>query len=233
MFNAFRSVIFAMIVFPTAIIFSGLCVFTFPLPYKARYPFLAAWPKLTTWLAKNLCGINYHIKGKENIPEGNAIIVSNHQSTWETLAFFSIFPYTTFVLKKELLQIPIFGWGLRLLNPIAINRKNTRSALDQIVAQGSEKLNNGQLITIFPEGSRMSVKALGKFKVGAATLAVKTNTPIIPVSHDAGKYWSRRAFVKTPGTIEVTVGKPIAPNDLRPAELIEKVKETITKQLSC
>lgn len=232
MLNAIRSVLFTILMFTTAFIASALCLLTFFLPYEKRYPYLVAWPKLTIWLAKKICGLNYVIHGAENIPKNNAIIIANHQSTWETLALFTLFPHACFVLKQELLSIPLFGWGLRLLEPIAINRKNRMSALEQVMKQGAQRLKQNRCIAIFAEGHRMPVGQLGKFKIGAAKLAITTNTPIIPVSHDAGKYWRRRAFIKTPGTIVLTVGSAIAPDGLTANQLTEKVKNAIVESLA-
>jgi len=231
MLNAIRSIVFTILMFITAFIASVLCLLTFWMPYEKRYPYLVAWPKFMVWLAKHLCGINYVVKGKENIPKDNAIIVCNHQSTWETLAFFALFPHACFVLKHELLMIPVFGWGLRLLEPIAINRKNSTGALEQVIKQGTERLKQNRCIAIFAEGHRMPVGQLGKFKIGAAKLAIKTASPIIPVAHDAGKYWRRRGLIKKPGTITVTIGTAIAPDGMNAAALTNSVRDVIAKSL--
>jgi 1-acyl-sn-glycerol-3-phosphate acyltransferase len=226
-----RSLCFTLIFFSTALIASTLCLLTYPLSYEKRYPIIALWPKFITQLARYLCQINYTIEGIENIPSGNSIIVSNHQSTWETLAFFQLFPHACFVLKKELLSLPIFGWCLRLLEPIAIDRKQGYSALEQLIEQGKERLAANRSIIIFPEGHRMPVEKLGKFKIGAAHLAIQTKTPIIPVSIDAGKYWGRHLFIKESGTVRVMIGKPMDCSGLTAAELTEKVKKQIAMQL--
>lgn len=226
-----RSLLFTLIMFISAPIFSFCCLVTYRLPYERRYRILSKWPSSMITLAKYLCGIQYEIVGQQNIPSDNAIIVSNHQSTWETLAFFTIFPHACFVLKKELLQLPIFGWCLRLLEPIALDRKATFGAIEQLLAQGQARLDAHRSVIIFPEGHRMPVEKRGKFKTGAAQLALKSQKPLLPVSIDSGKYWPRHAFIKKPGTIRVVIGKPIESDNLSPMILTEQVKEAIESQL--
>jgi 1-acyl-sn-glycerol-3-phosphate acyltransferase len=185
-----------------------------------------------TWLAKWICGINYEVHGAENLPAHPFIIVSNHQSTWETFAFFKIFSNVCFVLKKELLTIPLFGWALRLLEPIAIDREQKGSALEQVIQQGTQRLQLGRTIIIYPEGKRMPPGHLGKFKLGAAVLAKAANCPIVPVAHDAGRCWRRRGFLKKPGTIHVKILSPIYPGDKSTSEFTQAVVAAIEAALT-
>lgn len=214
-----RSLIFNIILFIAVFFFSVLGSLTFCLPYKKRYFILTGWQRSMTWLVKRLCGIDYEVIGKENLPRGACVIASNHQSTWETLAFFVIFPDITFVLKKELLQIPIFGWALRLLRPIAINRQQSSNAMTQLLQQGKQLLAEGRSIVIFPQGKRMPVDHPGVFRTGASILAKETQAPLVPVSHNAGEFWARRGWLKRPGLITVNIHPPIDPTHLSISEI--------------
>lgn len=198
------------------------------MPYEKRYPIIIAWQCLMIDLAKKICGIRYEIYGWENLPEVPFVIASNHQSTWETLAFPAIFPNVCYVLKKELFNIPFFGWTLRLLQPIGIDRSQKANAMEQILRQGKERLDKGRTIIIFPEGRRMPIDQPGQFRAGAAVLAKTTNVPLVPISHDAGKCWPRRSWLKRPGVITIKIGKPILPDNISSAELHQKLVEALT-----
>lgn len=224
-----RSFIFNIILFVAVFFFSVLGLMVFWLPYEKRYWYLTGWQRSMTWLAEKFCGIRYEIKGWENLPSQPYVIASNHQSTWETLSFFVIFPKLTFVLKKELLQIPIFGWALRLLEPIAINRKQGSNAMEQILQQGRERLAQGRTIVVFPQGKRMPVNQPGAFRVGAAMLAKNTNVPLVPIHHNAGQYWPRRGLIKRPGLITVEIFPAINPANLTVAEIQTQLVACLSK----
>lgn len=179
------------------------------------------------FLLRNLCGIRYQIIGAENIPKTPSIVLSKHQSAWETLAFQKIFPPQVWVLKKELLRIPFFGWGLAMTSPIAIDRSAKKKALEQIVEQGKDRLKQGFWIVIFPEGTRIPPGQRGKYRIGGAWLATHTNTLVVPVAHNAGELWGRNSFIKYPGTITVSIGEPIDPTGMEPGELNAQVEAWI------
>ena len=179
------------------------------------------------FLLRNLCGIRYQIIGAENIPKTPSIVLSKHQSAWETLAFQKIFPPQVWVLKKELLRIPFFGWGLAMTSPIAIDRSAKKKALEQIVEQGKDRLKQGFWIVIFPEGTRIPPGQRGKYRIGGAWLATHTNTRVVPVAHNAGELWGRNSFIKYPGTITVSIGEPIDPTGMEPGELNAQVEAWI------
>ncbi len=222
-----RSFLFNFLMFITVPFFATFSLACFWMPYEKRYPIIIAWQCLMIDLAKKICGIRYEIYGWENLPEVPFVIASNHQSTWETLAFPAIFPNVCYVLKKELFNIPFFGWTLRLLQPIAIDRSQKANAMEQILRQGKERLDKGRTIIIFPEGRRMPIDQPGQFRAGAAVLAKTTNVPLVPVSHDAGKCWPRRSWLKRPGVITIKIGKPILPDNISPAELHQKLVEVL------
>lgn len=233
-FNIIMSIVFTCIMFITGPIYSGCGALFFFLSYEKRYAILSQWPRAMVRLARCLCGIKWHVRGLENLPETPCIIISNHQSTWETFAFFEIFPYATFVLKKELLSIPFFGWGLRQVEPIAIARKEARLAMEELVQQGKKRLLAQRSIIIFPEGRRMPEGQLGTFKSGGAFLAIKAQAPLLPVAiRYAGRCWPRRAWKKYAGTIEVLVGKPIYPKEKETAALLtSRVRDAVLELLN-
>ncbi len=183
------------------------------------------------FLLRHVCGIRYQLTGAENIPKTPSIILSKHQSAWETLAFQEIFPPQVWVLKKELLWIPFFGWGLAMTSPIAIDRSARKKALEQIVEQGKDRLSQGFWIVIFPEGTRIPPGQRGKYRIGGAWLATHTDTLVVPVAHNAGELWGRNSFIKYPGTITVSIGKPIDPAGMEAGELNAQVEAWIENEM--
>jgi len=179
------------------------------------------------WLAKKVLGIQYRVIGAENLPRTPAVILSKHQSAWETLAFQVIFPPQVWVLKRELLWIPFFGWGLALTSPIAIDRSSGSRALKRMVELGRKRLAQGFWITIFPEGTRVQPGKRGKYHLGGAFLAVNCGAPVVPVAHNAGFLWGRGAFLKRPGTVTVEIGAPIDSSAHTPESLNATVEEWI------
>ncbi len=163
------------------------------------------------FLLKHLCGLDYRVEGREHLPGGAAIILSKHQSAWETIAFQEIFPPQTWVLKRELMWIPLFGWALALLRPIAIDRSAGRKAIEQVIEQGRERLQSGIWVVVFPEGTRVAPGTRKRYGMGGAVLAAETGYPVVPVAHNAGSFWPRRGFLKRPGTVRVVIGPVIDP----------------------
>ena len=185
---------------------------SFPLPALTRYRIITVWTRWVMWASRVICGIRYRVVGAENIPKDPCIILAKHQSAWETMGFQLIFPPQVWVLKKELLRVPFFGWGLAMLSPIAIDRSSRRQALQQLVEHGQHRLAAGFFIVIFPEGTRIAPGKRGKYRAGGARLAVQTNTPVLPVAHNAGLCWGKNAFLKYPGLVTVSIGPPIQPD---------------------
>ncbi|MFQ5935079.1 MAG: lysophospholipid acyltransferase family protein [Acidiferrobacterales bacterium] len=214
-----RSALFNATMGLSLLIYAPLSLLTFLLPPLARYRFITQWSRFHVWLAWHLCGLHYRVEGRERLPPGPAIIMSKHQSTWETLAFQHIFPPVTWVLKRELMRVPLFGWALALLRPIAIERGTGRRAVEQVVKQGRERLAAGLWVLVFPEGTRMPPRTRGRYKMGGAVLASATGYPVVPVAHNAGSFWRRRGFVKLPGMIRVVIG-PVIESKGRTAEEI-------------
>lgn len=222
-----RSLVFLVVKTLMTIPFSFITLMTFPLPALARYRVISQWSWVVNWLARVIVGISYRVEGLENLPSGSAVILSKHQSAWETIVFQQIFPPLSFVLKKNLLYIPFFGWGLALFSPIAIDRGAGREALKQIEAQGRARLRTGFWVLIFPEGTRVLPGETAKFQVGGAWLAAKTGVPVVPVAHNAGRYWPKNGFLKYPGEIVVRIGAPIATEGRKAAQVLVETEAWI------
>ncbi|MFN3786457.1 MAG: lysophospholipid acyltransferase family protein [Thiothrix sp.] len=201
-------------------------------PLKYRYPATTLWNRFNLWWLSVTCGVKYQVLGRENIPTSGAfIIMANHQSTWETFALPCIFPQQlSWVLKQELLRIPFFGWGLRLLRPIAIDRSAGKAAVKQISHQGKALLQEGISIVIFPEGTRVGPEETVPFKIGGAILASHSGYPVITVAHNAGKFWRRHSWIKYPGTITVSIGKPFATTNLKADEINQRAQAWIAAE---
>ena len=177
------------------------------------------------------CGIRYEVQGAENIPEGGGILLCKHQSTWETLALQQIFPPQVWVLKKQLLFLPFFGWGLALLEPIAINRSSRKKAMTQIIEQGRQRLADGRWVVIFPEGTRIPAGTRGHYKLGGARLAEATQAPTLAMVHNAGEHWPKRKLLKRPGVIHVRISAPIATAGRSVNEINQAVETWIEDQM--
>ena len=197
-------------IFSSATVAGLLILLSIPFSFPIAYKISALWCRLVLWMAKVFCGLNYKIEGLENIDANQpAIVLSNHQSAWETLALRCIFPTQVVLLKRSLIWLPIWGWALGILKSIAIDRKNQRAALRILLEKGSVYLNQGLWVIIFPEGTRTAAGEIRKFSAGGAMLAQKTGYPVVPVAHNAGDYWPRYSFLKYPGTIKVKIGPAI------------------------
>jgi len=228
--QALRSLLFNAVMFSTAMVYALLSLLTWPFPPLARYRFTSQWSRFHIWLLKALCGLHYRIEGHEHLPRHEtAIVLSKHQSSWETLAFQVIFPPQVWVLKHELLWVPFFGWALAILDPIAIDRGAGRRAVQQIIEQGRQRLESGRWVVVFPEGTRMAAGQHRRFGIGGAALAAATGHPVVPVAHNAGHYWPRRGFLKKPGSIQVVIG-PMIDSRGKTAEEINRLAETWISQ---
>ena len=205
------------------------CIVARILPYRICFAIVSSWCTFNVKWAQICCGIRYEISGLENIPNKACVIMSNHQSTWETLAFPSIFPTLTWVIKKELLYVPLFGWGIASTQPIALDRKQGKKAMRQLIKDGIKKLELGRFIIIFPEGTRIPYEEKRPLKVGGFVLAKQAKADILPVAHDAGRLWPRQSFIKKPGVIRLQIGKPITTADHTAEEIREQYATWLQK----
>lgn len=226
-----RSFIFQIGMWAFTVPFTILSILTFPLSAITRYKFISLWAKTMLLWLKISCKINFKVNGLENIPKKPFMVLSKHQSAWETLAFQKIFPPQVWVLKRELLWVPFFGWGLAMTSPIAINRKAGKKALGQMLKQGIDRINKGFCIIIFPEGTRIKPKEIGKYHIGGAWLAKKAKINIIPVAHNAGSFWPKNSFIKQPGEITVSIGLAIDTSTISSGEANKVAKDWIESEM--
>jgi 1-acyl-sn-glycerol-3-phosphate acyltransferase len=188
-------------------------------PMKFRFWVISVWRAGFLALCKHVLGLDYRVIGRENIPATPSVILSKHQSAWETVSLQAIFPPLVFVLKKSLLMIPFLGWAFAAVKMISIDRSAGQDALRQVINQGCDRLKAGYWVVIFPEGTRIAPGAKRRFKTGGAHLALSAGALVVPVAHNAGEFWARNAFVKTPGQITVSIGPAIDPSGKTPEEI--------------
>jgi 1-acyl-sn-glycerol-3-phosphate acyltransferase len=226
-----RSCLFAAFQIVITPPFSVIALLTFPFSAITRYRIISTWTRIILWAVEIICGIHYRVLGAENIPAQACVVLSKHQSAWETLAFQVIFPPQVYVIKRELLWIPFFGWGLAMTSPVAIDRKAGMRALKQMLTQGADRLKRGFWIIVFPEGTRKAPGVRGTYQSGGAAIAVHARAQVLPVAHNAGGCWRRHAFRKYPGTITVSIGKPIDSRGRKADELTREVENWIETEM--
>lgn len=228
-----RSLIYFVLMSLSVILFGlTIVLLGWALPTSFSDKVATAWGKVNIWMQRWICGLKIHIQGGENLPAGAAIILSKHQSTWETISLRGLLaPHQSWVLKKELLSIPIFGWALRFSKAIPIDRSAGRKAVIKVVKEGTQRLEEGRLVVIFPEGTRTAPGKRKKYGLGGAVLAERSGFPVVPVAHNAGVFWRRRGVKKYPGTIEVRVGQPIQTQGRKSAEIMSEVENWIESQM--
>ncbi len=227
----FRSTLFAVAIFIVTPPYAVAALLTFPFPPLLRYRIISGWSWIVLRLARWLCGIRYRVEGLEKLPAEPSVIFSKHQSAWETLAFQWIFPPQVWVLKRELLMIPFFGWGLAMTSPVAIDRGSGRRAIKQILQQGTERLRHGFWITVFPEGTRIAPGKRGKYRIGGVLLAAHAKAPLVPVAHNAGECWPRNGFIKYPGIITVRVGPALYPEGSTAEDVLRRAQMWIEGEM--
>ncbi len=222
-----RSILFYILMALVTVIFTVVGILILPLNFPLRFNIMSRWSAFNLWTLKTICGLGSVIEGLENIPQGPAIIMCKHQSAWETLALQIYFPPQVWILKRELLWIPIYGWGLATMQPIAIDRSSGVRALKDIANQGKERLDKGYWVVIFPEGTRTAPGQKLKYQPGGGLLAEKTGYPVVPVTHNAGHFWPRNSLDKKPGTITMKIGPVIDPKGKSAKEITKEVEEWI------
>jgi 1-acyl-sn-glycerol-3-phosphate acyltransferase len=227
-----KSLVFTAYMMVSALAFGGFMALCFWAPYRTQFAIARTWARMVFWLLDKMCGLKFAVEGRERIPAGNHIVMSNHTSAWETIAQFLIFPPQVWVLKRELLWIPLIGWGLKLLRPISINRGAGHRAVNQVVEQGKERLAAGLWIIIFPEGTRVVAGETRKYGVSGALLATATGKYVVPLSHNASDFWVRRGILKKAGTIKVVIGDPISSTGKDARELNDEVRRSIEAGLA-
>jgi 1-acyl-sn-glycerol-3-phosphate acyltransferase len=232
--SALRSILFALFQLVVTPIYALLVLLAFWVPPLPRFRFITGWCWLNLLAARWLCGIRHRVIGAENIPPRATphIVMSKHSSTWETLALNFLFPPLAFVAKKELLSIPFFGWAFTLASPITIDRKAGEDSMQQISRQGRERLQQGFWIVVYPEGTRIRAATHAHYKSGGARLAIALDVPIVPVAHNAGYLWPKGVLGKRPGTVTVSIGRPIRTTGRNMQELINEVENWIEGEVA-
>jgi len=208
----------------------ALCLVGF-LPFRYRQLCVTSGNRVLMLWLRLTCGVKINVRGLDNIPTSACVVLSNHQSTWETFFLQYLFVPASVILKRELLWIPFFGWGLYFMRAIAIKRSNPAGAIRQVLKQGKQRLAKGINVVIFPEGTRVRGADLGAFMTSGAALAKSAGVQLLPVRHDAGHCWPAASWLKTPGTINLVIGPPIDTDQDNPRELTEQARQWITDAL--
>ena len=226
-----RSVLFSCVLIVITPLYALVALASTPLSPHRRYKLIGGWTSIAMWCIRYILGIRHRVIGRENLPDRAAVVLCKHQSAWETIALQRILPPRCFVLKRELLRLPFFGWGLARMPSIAIDRAAGKDALAQVLEQGRARLEEGFWVVVFPEGTRVAPGATRRYKPGGAWLASHTATPVVPIAHNAGEFWRRNAFVKQPGEIIVSIGPVIDSTDLKPDAINERAEAWIKAEM--
>jgi len=223
-----KSTLFWLFFLPVTLLTAILLSFVFFTPLRLRIGLVKLWINVSLGLLRFFCGLKYHVEGLENIPQHGFILMSKHSSTWETIALQKFFDPMVWVVKRELTRIPFFGWGLIAVNAIALNRQTGRKAIKQLVLESRMRMDQGRILMLFPEGTRVAPLEQKPFKIGGAIVAEQTGYAILPIAHNAGEFWPRHSWIKWPGTIRLVIGEPIEPEGKKSDQIIEEVKQWIT-----
>lgn len=223
-----RATIFWILFIPVTTVLGLVLILIFFLPLNARIAVVKLWINSSLFILRWICGLYYEIEGQENIPEQGFIVMSKHSSTWETLALQRFFRPMVWVVKRELTWIPVFGWALKAVDAIALNRGTGRKAIQQLVDESGARMAQGRILMLFPEGTRVPPLQHKPFKIGGAIIAERTGYAVLPIAHNAGEFWPRHSWIKWPGRIRVVIGKPIDPAGRNAEEIIEEVGNWIT-----
>ncbi len=226
-----RSLVFQLYFFVSVSIAAFTIFLLWLAPFKVKAAVAGFWGKSMLVVGRLVCGLDYSIEGEENIPSEPSVIMIKHTTVFETYAQLAVFPPQTWVVKRDLLWIPFFGWGLAAMRPIAIDRSAGHVAVSQVIQQGRKRLAEGIWITIFPEGTRMPAGQTRKYGISGAALACDVQCPVVPVAHNAGDLWPRRGLRKKPGKIRFCIGPPVAPADLPPRELNLLVQDWVESKM--
>jgi 1-acyl-sn-glycerol-3-phosphate acyltransferase len=215
---------FFLFTFLYALPFTIVCLF---LPMRGRFALARLWARILLGVLRLTCGLGYVVEGREHLPAGQHIALMKHSSSWETFAQAVILPPQAWVAKRELMRIPLVGWGLQMLRCIAIDRGAGGTAVKQMIDQGRLRLAEGLWVVVFPEGTRMPPGETRRYGIGGAAIASATGAMVVPVAHNAGYFWPRRGWLKKPGTIRVVIGPPIESKGRDAREINEEAQRFI------
>ncbi len=225
-----RAAVFWLLFLPVTIVLAMVMLLTFFMPLGWRIGIVHLWLSYTDLVLRVVCGLRYQVEGLENVPDQGFIVMSKHSSSWETIMLQRFFPPLVWVVKRELTWIPIFGWGLRVMDSIALNRGTGRKAINQLIVESKALMDRGRTLILFPEGTRVYPGQHKPFKLGGAIVSQRTGYAILPIAHNAGEFWPRHSWIKWPGCIRVVIGQPIEPGERQPEEIIAEVGGWITDE---
>lgn len=225
------SIAFTLVLFVSVAVYGWVVLILRLFGYRAMYAGVMLWCRAVMTLLRWFCGIDYSVRGLDRLPGRNTVILMKHSSAWETIVQLLLFPRQVWVLKRELLWAPILGWAVYFLRPIAIDRKGGRTAVDQVLRQGRERLAQGYWVVVFPEGTRVPAGETRRYGLSGTLLAQASGLPVVPVAHNAGHFWPRRSLLKKAGTIQVVVGEPIATVGRDPRQVTSEVQAWIEAEL--
>lgn len=227
-----RSTIFTAIMFGSVIPHSLLIILARPFGYRVTYRIMMLWVYATLWLCKTICGLDFTVEGQENIPDKSSVVLLKHSSTYETIVQLLIFSHQTWVLKRELMWAPFLGWALAMLRPIAINRGAGRAAVQQVIAKGKRRLQEGTWVMIFPEGTRMQPGTTRPYGLSGTLLAQESGRLLVPIAHNSGNFWPRRGLRKYPGTVRFCIGPPVDPAGKDPRTVNAEIQNWIEEKIA-
>lgn len=227
-----RSLIYLIGQVVSTLLLGPLMLLMRPFSFETRYAAANRWVRFNLWVLNRVCGLSYRVQGTEHIPVGQSgLILCKHQSAFETIALQAIFPPVVFILKQELLRIPVWGWAMATLEPIAIDRKAKTQALKQVLRDGMARIKAGRWVVLFPEGTRVAPGERGRYGSSGGMLAQRSRCPVVPVAHNAGEYWSKNGFLKYPGIIEVHIGPVLDGATLSAAEINQEAERWIEAEM--
>lgn len=227
-----RSALFTSLVFLSTAVFGVIVMAARLFGYRAAFRVVVVWARLVIWMGRLLCGLSYSVVGLENLPADSAVVLMKHSSAYETIVQILLFPPQIWVLKRELLLVPFFGWGLAASQPIAVNRKAGRNAVNHVIRVGKKRLAEGRWVVIFPEGTRVPAGQTRRYGVSGVLLAQAAGKLIVPCAHNAGDFWPRRGLLKRTGTVRFAIGPPIDPSGREPRDVNDEVQAWIEAKVA-
>jgi len=225
--RSLRFLVFNILSWITVVPFALLVIVAWPFGHRYSYVFAHTWAILVLWMVKIICGLTYRVHGQENIPAESCVFFVKHSSAFETFGALALFPRNCWVLKKELMWVPFFGWGLIPLDAIPIDRSKGHEAVSQVITLGKDRLQHGISVVIYPEGTRMPVGQTKRYGISGVLLAQESSTKIVPVAHNAGYFWPRRKLAIKPGEITVTIGAPVDPAGREPRDVNQEIQDWV------
>lgn len=222
-----RSTLFWIAFLPMLLVSASLVSLAFFMPLGFRIGLIKIWISYSLGCLRLTCGLGYEVEGLENIPDHGFIVMSKHSSTWETIAIQRFFRPLVWVVKRELTWIPFFGWALKAMNAIALDRGTGRKAINQLVQESRQRMDQGRILMLFPEGTRVPPGQVRPFKLGGAIVSQQTGYRVLPIAHNAGEFWPRHSWIKWPGTIRIVIGKPIDPEGKTAEQIVGEVARWI------